>query len=1121
MRILPQIEGLRGLGLTGRGGRFLLAAVVLAAVEWLGRYSTSDFGDGILLCVLLAFGAFAARRPQGTLRSALRQLRRALHRGLVRVVESWCALEVDLRERPALPRGVPRGQFAPAAVAVLSVPLLLALGRIVDSDFRETLAGMIYVVYLGLLAAVWAAMIATGAVMVYFAIAMMRELRTQTDLFRRFHASRWLAPAMVGGIAVFGFLLLPPWYAILVGLMAFGAVGGILLWPEGPRLTFAWSDGDGRRRGADWTWFLLIHSALVMAIPFVVALLASCTVIARGWSSHALHTMPFTSFLAVALVWIGAANALVWLLVVASMTIPGRIENPARQVRLRLHLRCENGGLDAATAEEALAPTGWLYRRDDGASESGEVTLLVRPEERGAYRFQERWPLVVSPEDLREPELHARVRRRDVVQRRRAFLRGLERIFKSVPRASLEDGEGLLLAPQHWFSPGLTRDEGRDHADEDRLQLRSETIGPEYRSVMPLAARSHVREGARRARHRSHLRRAGRPLPDAAPRPPHRLRRLRHGRRHARARRTRPLGHPGAPRGDPLLRLRGALPLRGLPRAALRRRRAGPGPPSLPRPRGARGGRLRSHRGLRSPAAGRPGALSRVLSPLDWTVLGVYLVVVAAIGLRAARGQKGTEDFFLGGHRIPWWAAGLSIIATETSALTFIGAPVQSLKGDWTYLQLALGSVAARFLVAGLLIGAYYRARVVTVYDFLHDRFGVLSRGAASLLFFVGRSLGSGVRLYGAAIALVVVTGIDFPLAILLITAVAVAYTVLGGIRSVIWTDIVQGAVLVGGALLALGFLVSEIGVGEGFRTLSEAVTPNGGAKLRVFDFSMNPRDAYTFWAGLIGITFLTMATHGTDQDMVQRALTCRGEAGGRRSMWLSAALAFPIVVIFLAIGSALWLHFGGEAGVAAEAEALARRAGESNPQKGYDYVFPAYVMESLPAGVRGLIVAAIFAAAMSSLDSAIAALSATAVNSVWRPYFAPRADEAAALRASRVLAVVFGLVLTGIAVLVWRGESAGSAREGFGVLMLGLKVLTWIFPPLLGVFLVGVLTRRGRDGGNVLALAVGIGLLLVVEFWSDLFGTPAPFAWTWNSLIGCAATFAVATLFPPRRAAA
>ncbi len=507
-----------------------------------------------------------------------------------------------------------------------------------------------------------------------------------------------------------------------------------------------------------------------------------------------------------------------------------------------------------------------------------------------------------------------------------------------------------------------------------------------------------------------------------------------------------------------------------------------------------------------------------MLVAADYAVLAVYLIVVAAIGLAAGRHQTSTRAYFLADRQAPWWAAGMSILATETSALTFIGAPVQSLRGDWTYLQLAFGSALGRILVGSLLLGAYYKANVTTVYDFLAERFGPRSRDLSSALFIVGRLLGSGVRLYGASIALVVVADISFPIAIILISGVAVGYVLLGGLRSVIWTDVLQGALLVGGALVALAFLLRGTGMplGEIFHQLSSASTPAGHSKLRVFDFSLDPRLAYTLWAGMIGSTFLTLSTHGTDQDMIQRALACENAERGRRGLWLSASLNIPVAALFLAIGSLLWLLLGGDGGALALAAEIAAEHDLPSAEKGFDFLFPFYVVQTLPVGIRGLIIAAIFATAMSSLDSAIGALSTTAVTSFWRVYVQPERSDSHQLVVARVLAVVFGALLVGVALIVRSSEGAGSASQGFGVLMLGLKVLSWIFPPLLGVFLVGVLTRRGSDRGNVVAVVTGIGLLLALEGWPALFGTPSPMAWTWNPLVGCLVTAAVAASFAP-----
>lgn len=505
---------------------------------------------------------------------------------------------------------------------------------------------------------------------------------------------------------------------------------------------------------------------------------------------------------------------------------------------------------------------------------------------------------------------------------------------------------------------------------------------------------------------------------------------------------------------------------------------------------------------------------------LDLFVLGGYLALVAAVGLRAGRQTTTATDYALAGRSLPAWAVGLSIVATETSALTFIGAPIQSLRGDWTYAQLALGSALGRLLVGSLLIGAYYRAGVVTVYDFLGQRFGVLSQTVATVLFTVGRLLGSGVRLYGGAIALVVVARIPFPMAIALIAGVAVAYTMLGGLRSVVWTDVIQGLLLGGGALLALYTLFQGLDqpVAE---LVAQLRADDSHSKLRFFDFTPSLQIAYTFWAGLIGSTVLTMSTHGTDQDMIQRALACEDASAARRSLALSALISVPITLLFLGVGSLLWLTFAGDTGAAAKAAEIAQQQGFASDARGFDFLFPVYILESLPVGLRGLILAALFATAMSSLDSAVSALASTTTHSLVRPWLQhagrPLTDEGF-VRWARGLAPAFGLLLVLVALVVWLREGAGDAQSGFGVLALGLKVLTWIFPPLLGIFLVGTLSQRGSDRGNLIALATGIGSLLLIEAWPVLFGVPSPWAWTWNPVVGCALSGLVALAFAPRK---
>ncbi len=503
-----------------------------------------------------------------------------------------------------------------------------------------------------------------------------------------------------------------------------------------------------------------------------------------------------------------------------------------------------------------------------------------------------------------------------------------------------------------------------------------------------------------------------------------------------------------------------------------------------------------------------------MLTLLDHAVLLAYLAVVAAVGLFASRGQRDGEDYLLASRRIPWWAVGISIVATETSALTFLGAPIQSLRGDWTYLQLTVGSAIGRLGVAFLLLGLYYRAEVVTVYDWLGLRFGPLTRNLSTGLFFVGRLLGSGVRLYGGAIALVVVAGMPFPIAIFAIAGVAVLYTLMGGLRSVIWTDAVQGVLLLLGVVLAIVWLSR----GEGLFALLDAaadvtVSADGATKTRLINPTLNPAVAYTLFAGVIGSAVLTLSTHGTDQDLVQRTLACTDVKEARRGMVLSAVIIVPLTLLFLIAGTLLWTHYGGDEGAARAAALIATEHGLANGAQGYDFLFARTLVDLLPAGLRGLVLAAVLATAMSSLDSAMAALSSTAVTAR-RPAGA-KIDDALALATGRRYALFFGAILVAVALVVWQREAGGSSAEGFGILRLGLQVLSWIFPPLLGVVLVGALTNhRGSDRGNLLALSVSIGTLLLIEMLPGWTGQPTPFAWTWNPIIGCSMSAAIASCF-------
>ncbi|HET6203554.1 MAG TPA: sodium/solute symporter [Planctomycetota bacterium] len=473
---------------------------------------------------------------------------------------------------------------------------------------------------------------------------------------------------------------------------------------------------------------------------------------------------------------------------------------------------------------------------------------------------------------------------------------------------------------------------------------------------------------------------------------------------------------------------------------------------------------------------------------LDVAVVLAYLAASAGIGLKAARRSRGMEGYFRAGRTIPWWAAGLSVIATETSAATFIGVPgaAYAATGNLTYLQLALGALLARVVIGAVFLPAFYRANAFTVYDFVDRRFGPRSRTATAALFVVGRTLGDGVRLLIAAVAVRYAwPAIPLEAAILAMGAVTVLYTVLGGIRAVVWTDVMQGFVFALGAVAALAWAVDRTPGGlDGVLAYARE-----RGKLRLFDLSTDGSAVFTLWTALFGASFLGLASHGTDQDMAQRLLTCPDARTSRRGILFSAALLFPTVGIFLAIGIALAATYA----LAPPAYAL--------PEKG-DFVFPTFIGRELPAGVAGLVIAAVLAAAMSTLSSALQSLTSATVVNLVRPFSRRVAslDDEAQVRFSKRVAVGFSLLVVGAAlalVPVYQGDPKATLLE------LALSVFGYTYGAMLGVFLLGFLTGRGEDRWNLHAIAFGIAAVVAVKHGTSL-------AWPWYYPIGTAATFLV-----------
>ncbi len=455
------------------------------------------------------------------------------------------------------------------------------------------------------------------------------------------------------------------------------------------------------------------------------------------------------------------------------------------------------------------------------------------------------------------------------------------------------------------------------------------------------------------------------------------------------------------------------------------------------------------------------------LSPLDWIVVAVYLAAVLAVGLLAAGRQRSVRDYFLGDRSLPWWAVALSIIATETSAATYIGTPGAAYRGSWAFLQMVLGFIAARIFLAAFVLKIFYRAEVVTVYGFLQQRFGEVVRVVAAILFLCGRVIGSGVRLYAACIALQVAagwTGDGATLAaIAVLGCIALAYTLLGGIKAVVWTECILGTTFLIGGIVAAGCILAQIPGGisaiEGLPDFSE--------KLRIFHWAPAEGSGWwqstqLFWTGFGGGFVLTLATHGTAQDMVQRMLTCSNWRQGGASLLASAALLLPMNVVFLSVGSLLFF--------------LHRLLPESLPAgvTNEDHYFLHFIAGRMAPGLAGLVLAGLFAAAVSSHTSVLNALASTSIADFYRPHLRPGRSEEHYLAASRAFTAFWGIVL-----IVVAAAFIGSAEN---ILTTALGALTYFYGSLLGVFLLGIFTRRGSQASAAVGMLAAVPVVLLLQ---------------------------------------
>lgn len=486
------------------------------------------------------------------------------------------------------------------------------------------------------------------------------------------------------------------------------------------------------------------------------------------------------------------------------------------------------------------------------------------------------------------------------------------------------------------------------------------------------------------------------------------------------------------------------------------------------------------------------------LKPLDWIVLGGYFVVLALTGVYfSRREQKNTDDYFLGGRRMPTWAVGVSIVATSMSAASFIGVPQDGYTGNLTYLSTNIGMVIAAFVVAFLFIPAFYRRRVQTIYELLDQRCGPAAMQATSGAYMLGRIMASGVRVFiGAIPASIIIFGdaglepVNLCIAIGILTVVGIVYTLAGGISSVIWTDVIQMGVLLGACVLAIWLIARQlpIGAAETIELLRANSGSPKGSKLTVFQFGS---DAEPWWtrpfslpAVLVGFTLMGIASYGTDQDLTQRMLTCRDEKAAARSVIGGILFGVPSVALFLVVGLLLWVFY--------QQPEMWRSHGLEAPVVPEDSrrVFLSFIIDHMPPGVSGLMMAGLFAAGLSSLNSGINAMASTFVNDFYRR-LAPGRDERHYLRTGRIAVVGWGLILGGFAVVcVFWQTREGELQEKSTLLTFALSVMTFAYAGLVPVFLTALLTKRGSTAGVIATLITGFVLVLSMQpiVWDKVY---------------------------------
>ncbi len=480
----------------------------------------------------------------------------------------------------------------------------------------------------------------------------------------------------------------------------------------------------------------------------------------------------------------------------------------------------------------------------------------------------------------------------------------------------------------------------------------------------------------------------------------------------------------------------------------------------------------------------------------DLTTIAIYLIAITWFGARFRKSQRSLKNYFLGGRTTPWWAISLSIVSAETSTLTVIGTPALAFGGNFQFLQLVLGYLLARIVISVLFLPQYFRGQMFTAYELMQRRFGERIRKLTAGTFLILRALAEGVRVFAVSIIVSIVLvepayarlGWDFPrggggeaASIFVIVCLTLFYTFEGGMTAVIWTDVVQMFLYVAGALLSFFVILHQI-PGGWAHVHDVAGTAH---KFQMFDFrfawtaeffSRN----YSFWAGLIGGCFLTTASHGTEQLLVQRLLAAKTEGESRAALFSSWLVIFFQFSLFLFIGLLLYVHYSDL---------------HLPPPKPLESIYPAFVWHNLPTGVAGLTIAAILAAGMSNLSAALNSLASTTVMDFYRPLALrrkPDRPEAHFLGIARWATVVWAVLLFLVGLI---------ARQWGSVLEAGLTIASILYGSLLGVFLLGLLTKSVQENSAMTGMIAGLVLMICVKQWTHI-------AFTWYVPIGTAGTF-------------